>query len=81
MIFRSPELSEEEQGVIRAIDELRRRLSYAIGEPRRWFGLLRRNAFAKAIRGSNTIEGINVTDDDAIAAVDREEPQDASPET
>jgi Fic family protein len=42
---------------------------------------LRRNAFAKAIRGSNTIEGINVTDDDAIAAVDREEPQEASPET
>ena len=81
MIFQSSELTEDEHRVINAIDELRRRLSFAIGEPRRWFGLLRRNAFAKAIRGSNTIEGINVTDDDAIAAVDREEPQDATPET
>ncbi len=81
MIFQAHELTAEEQGVVNSIEELRRRLSYAIGEPRRWFGLLRRNAFAKAIRGSNTIEGINVTDDDAIAAVDREEPSDASPET
>lgn len=81
MIFQAPELDQEEQRVVASIDELRRRLSHAIGEPRRWFGMLRRNAFAKAIRGSNTIEGINVTDDDAIAAVDREAPQDATPET
>jgi len=81
MIFQALPLDDEEQAVVNSIDELRRRLSHSIGEPRRWYGLLRRNAFAKAIRGSNTIEGINVTDDDAIAAVDREEPQEASPET
>jgi Fic family protein len=36
---------------------------------------------AKAIRGSNTIEGYNVTVDDAIAAIEGEEPLDASSET
>jgi len=37
-------------------------------------GVLRRNSFARAIRGSNSIEGYNVTADDAIAAVEGEEP-------
>lgn len=40
----------------------------------RWTGLLARLSLARAIQGSNTIEGINVTLDDAIAAVDREIP-------
>lgn len=81
MIFRAPELSEIEQNVVTKIDSLRVRLSHSTGEPRRWFGLLRRTSFAKAIQGSNTIEGINITLDDAIAAVEREVPQDASSET
>jgi Fic family protein len=81
MLFTAPRLDESETAVITEIDDLRRRLNYAIGEPRRWQGQLRRNAFAKAIQGSNTIEGINVTVDDAIAAVADEEPQDATPET
>jgi len=37
-------------------------------------GLLRRNTLARAVRGSNSIEGYNVTAEDAIAAVDGEEP-------
>jgi Fic family protein len=44
-------------------------------------GLLSRVTRAKAIRGSNSIEGYNVTVDDALAAVDGEEPLDASRET
>lgn len=45
--------------------------------PQRWFGLLRRNSFARAIRGSNSIEGYNVSKEDAIAAVEGDEPIEA----
>jgi Fic family protein len=40
-------------------------------------GVLRRNTLARAIRGSNSIEGFNVTADDAIAAAEGEEPLEA----
>ena len=36
---------------------------------------------ARALRASNSIEGINVTDEDAIAAVDGEDPTDADRKT
>jgi len=38
-------------------------------------------SFASAIRGSNSIEGYHVTDEDAIAAVEGENPMDAQRET
>ncbi len=74
MIFQAPRLDEIETEVLGAIDELKGNLKYATTEPRRWTGLLRRNAFARAVRGSNSIEGYNVTMEDAIAAVEGEEP-------
>ena len=43
-------------------------------------GVLRRATFARAIRASNTIEGYEVSPDDAIAAVEREEPLEAKTE-
>ncbi|MEX2263632.1 MAG: Fic family protein [Bryobacteraceae bacterium] len=43
--------------------------------------MLRRNTFARAIRGSNSIEGYDVTAEDAIAAVEGEAPLDAQSET
>ncbi|MGH3347072.1 MAG: Fic family protein [Nocardioides sp.] len=42
--------------------------------PKRWNGLLRRTSTARAIQGSNTIEGYTVSDEDAVAAVDDEPP-------
>ncbi len=36
--------------------------------PRRWNGLLRRTSTARAIQGSNTIEGYTVSEEDAVAA-------------
>ncbi|HWE88746.1 MAG TPA: hypothetical protein VG317_04705, partial [Pseudonocardiaceae bacterium] len=42
-----------------------------------WSGLLRRVLLSEAIRGSNMIEGFNVSEDDAFAALDREAPMDA----
>ena len=50
---------------------------YVLQQPRRWTGLLARMTRARALRASNSIEGINVTDEDAIAAVDGEDLTDA----
>ena len=82
MLLQPCVLDEIELEVVRRIEELRERLRYAVADhPRRWHGLLRRNALARAIRGSNSIEGYNITVDDAIAAAEGEEPLDASAET
>src|SRR5437867_1518203 len=81
MIFGTPELVAKERAVVERIDEVRNNLRYAVSQERRWTGLLRRVAFARAIRGSNSIEGYNVTVDDAIAAAEGQEPLDANVET
>ncbi len=74
VIFRAPTPEPIELEVLATIESLKANLRYATTEPRRWTGLLRRNAFARAVRGSNSIEGYNVTLEDAIAAVEGEEP-------
>ena len=82
MIFSAPKLLPECLETIRQVDTIRTNLTYALRTPKRWLGLLRRNTFARNIRGSNSIEGYNVTDEDAIAAVESEEPlMDARSET
>jgi Fic family protein len=80
-LFKSPELDETELAVLVALDRLKSDLKYLTGQPRRWTGLLRRNALARAVQGSNSIEGYNVTLEDAIAAVEGEEPLDSKNET
>jgi Fic family protein len=77
MIFTAPTLDDAEAQVVGLIDDLRRRLTYATSAPTRWFGLLARNVRARALRGSNSIEGYNVTVEDAIAALENELPVDA----
>ena len=79
MLFTTPTLSESEIRVHQAIDQLREKLTYSVGS-RRWVGLLGRVLRARAIQGSNSIEGYNVTVEDALAAVDGEKPLDASGE-
>jgi Fic family protein len=74
MIYRAEKLTQAEKEVIAKIEEARKALKYNLANPRRWRGLLRRNTLARAVRGSNSIEGYNVTAEDAIAAVDGEEP-------
>jgi len=66
---------------VEEILEIRNNLQYALSSPSRWVGVLRRNTFARAIRGSNSIEGYLVTAEDAIAAVEGEEPLEAASET
>ena len=81
MVFATPELNEQERGVLELIEDLRSDLSDRVGEPRRWVGGLRRVTFARAVQGSNSIEGYNATLEDAVAAVDGEELVDADTET
>lgn len=80
-LFRSPKLTAEELRVIESISGIYKSLKYALSSPSRWNGVLRRNTFARAIRGSNSIEGIRVTEEDSIAAAEGEEPLDAETET
>jgi Fic family protein len=80
MLYAIPPLDPQEEAVIGRIEEVRRALSYAT-QSRRWTGTLARMAFARGIQGSNSIEGYNVTIDDALAAAENEEPLDAQGET
>ena len=78
MLFTAPKIDDVEQEVIERTTGLRTSLRYATQDPVRWQGLLRRVAMARAIRASNSIEGYDVTEDDALAAWEGQEPLDAA---
>jgi Fic family protein len=80
MIFHTPELTEQELQIVARIDRMRDALRHQLPEQHHWVGLLRRVMLARAIRGSNSIEGYNVSLDDAVAAVAGEPPLDAEAE-
>ena len=73
VVYQVPELGEEEQATLRAIERLRKQLRYSTAEPRRWVGTMRRVLAARAIQGSNSIEGYHVSVEDAIAVIEGEE--------
>ena len=80
MIFQTPPMSFEEVAALQKIDELGRQLRFRVAQPRRWVGLVRRVLGARAIQGSNSIEGYDVSVEDALAAIGGEEPTDAREE-
>src|SRR5947207_1093923 len=81
MLYRTPQLLPAELTIIEEVEQIRAKLRYALASPRRWFDVLRRSTFARAIQGSNSIEGYNVTQDDVIAAIEGEDPLDAEKES
>lgn len=81
MLYRPPKLDERDLRVVDEIDEMRAELRQDSYAPRKWTGLLRRNLFARAIQGSNSIEGYDVNADDAVAAVEEQDPLDADEQT
>jgi Fic family protein len=81
MNFCSPILDASELEVIGRINDMRQNLKYSISTPGRWFGILRRATLARNLRHSNSIEGINATKDDALAAVENEDPMTAERST
>ena len=81
MIFATPDLREDEREVLDMLAKQREELHDRVAEPRRWQGNLRRMAFARAVQGSNSIEGYNASLDDVVAAVEGEPTMDANEET
>lgn len=81
MIFETPDLRDDERDVLGLIANQRDQLQNRVAEPRRWSGTLRKMAFARAVQGSNSIEGYNASLDDVVAAVEGEPILDASEET
>jgi Fic family protein len=81
MIFATPPPSFDETAALARIDKLRRELRHYVAEPTRWVGQIRRVLAARAVQGSNGIEGFNVSVEDAIAAIDGDEPSEASAES
>jgi Fic family protein len=73
MLFAPPPLEDIDRRVVEEIEQLRSDLRFHLRGPRRWTGQLRRNLKARAIRGSNSIEGYDVTLDDAVALLEDEE--------
>lgn len=80
-VFETPQPREDEREVLELIARLREDLRDRVAEPRRWGGTLRRMSFARAVQGSNSIEGYDASLDDVVAAVEGEPTLDADTET
>jgi len=81
MIFRAPILDEDEHHALAQVARLQTDLALVVRAPRRWLGTLRRLTLARAVQGSNSIEGYHASLDDVVAAVEGDETLDADSET
>ncbi|MCY3850213.1 MAG: Fic family protein [Acidimicrobiaceae bacterium] len=81
MIYAAPPLGDIDESVLAMIGALREDLRFFLHEPRRWTGSLRRAEFARAARGSLSIEGYHTSVESAAAIIDGEEPAEVSDET
>lgn len=82
MIYQIPELEQADHAVLALIHKQRAQLQYLINQnPVRWTGSLRRNTFARAVQGSNSIEGYNATLAEAVEIIDDEKPESVEEET
>jgi Fic family protein len=81
MIYATPQLTEQDQRVLAQLAEFRSRLRFFLQKPRRWYGTLRRATLARAVQGSNSIEGYHASVEDVAALIEDEDPLDADEET
>ncbi|MEP6648996.1 MAG: Fic family protein [Lapillicoccus sp.] len=81
MLFETPALDARELEVIAEIDQLSGSMRIRLRDPKRWTGSLRRVQFARAVQGSNSIEGYDAKLDDAMAIEMGEPPLDANEQT
>ena len=76
MIFQTPDLDGDDLSVLALIDAQRDRLrTFTLTTPGKWMGSLRRMSLARAIQGSNSIEGYVADLNTAVAVVEQEQPQ------
>ena len=81
LLFATPNPDLVDSQVIAEVHDVRSSLAAVLRTPRRWSGGLRRTTAARAIQGSNTIEGYTVSNEDAAAAIDDEPPLNADDAT
>lgn len=81
MLFSVPDLDQDDLRTLGDIATMRDELGHLLPAGRRWTKQLRRNLTARAIAGSNTIEGYVATVDDVEALMAGEEPLETSDET
>jgi hypothetical protein len=63
-------MRREDEMVLGEIHQMRKELRHVLRTPHRWEGGLRRLTLARNIQCSNSIEGYDVAEDDAAAAID-----------
>ncbi|MEV4834380.1 Fic family protein [Nonomuraea sp. NPDC049486] len=78
MLYGTPELEPADKAVLVEIEDMRRDLKYRLAETHRWDGQLRRQLRARAIQGSNSIEGYHASVEDIESIMEGEEPLEAS---
>ncbi|GIH68402.1 Fic family protein [Sphaerimonospora thailandensis] len=78
MLYGTPVLDGIDDKVLAEIEEMRTDLKYRLAEPHRWDGQLRRQLQARAIQGSNSIEGYRASVEDIESIMSGEEPLDTS---
>ncbi len=82
MIYQTPVLEQADREVLTLIHKQRAELKYLINQtPVRWRGALRKNTFARAVQGSNSIEGYNTNLAEAIEIIDDEKSESVEAET
>jgi Fic family protein len=82
MIYVTPQLEQIDHDVLGLLHEQRNTLRYQVNQgPVRWVGFLRRNTFARAVRGSNSIEGYDANLSDAVEIIDDQKPETVEDET
>src|SRR5437773_5082664 len=79
MLFRGVRLDRDELRVTQQVAEMYRELNMHLSISAPWSETLRRDTFARAIRGSNSIEGYVVSVEDAVAAIEGEQPLNTNP--
>lgn len=81
-IFQCPKLTDEDHAVLGLIQTQRDTLRLNTqNSPKRWMNSMRRSTFARAIQGSNSIEGIHASLENVLAAVENEDPTDIERDT
>jgi Fic family protein len=82
MIYAIPVLEQSDREVLSIIERQKELLRYTVAQsPNRWTGSLRRNTFARALQGSNSIEGYNADLNEAAQIIDDEKPETVEEET
>ncbi|MGW4423431.1 Fic family protein [Streptosporangium sp. NPDC004631] len=81
MLYRTPKLDEADHRALEEIERMRYDLRMHVRPQTRWTKQLRRSLTARAIVGSNTIEGYAASVDDVEALMAGEEPLESSEST